>query len=280
MNIADILERASSLRIAVVGDYIEDRYIIGEMTRISPEAPVPIVKIKETRTAHGGAGNVLNNIMNLVDFAYLFRDVKTGTVKTRVMVDNHHILRIDEESDPVYRELSSFHWGETLLQGISKNEYDCVVISDYHKGVVSYQVAQSIIFACNLKNIPVVVDAKKDFHKFKNATVLKCNKQEAKDITHSAMVHELRLVNFIVTMGEIGMSLYYDNGREGFAAKKVDSVDVCGAGDTVTAILAIMVALKYPIGCACELANAAAAEACRHPGVYAITKKDLLNLTL
>jgi D-beta-D-heptose 7-phosphate kinase/D-beta-D-heptose 1-phosphate adenosyltransferase len=283
MDIHEILDKASKLKIAVVGDFIKDEYIFGDVERISPEAPVPVVKVTGRKTNWGGAGNVVKNLEALgveVDFYF---DKNRNIVKTRVMSDHHHLIRIDEETIPEVE--INCDWMKDLEFCINSKLYDCVVISDYHKGVVIKDLAQMIIKSCANQNIPVVVDAKKDFHKFKGATVLKSNKKEYLELLkHAPSFPDTRVwlnVDYhVVTLGEQGISLFYENDGEGFDGYKINTVDVCGAGDTVTAILAICMAGTFDqrnIIHGCELANIAASEVCQHSGVYPITKEDLIR---
>jgi len=286
MNIHEILERASKLHIAVVGDFINDQYIFGNVERISPEAPVPVVKVTSRKSNWGGAGNVVRNLQGLGVNVNFFFDKDRSTTKTRIMSGTHHLLRIDDEDVFDGETFEMANWLNELEVGIATKIYDCVVISDYHKGVVTEDLAQRIIKACKIMDIPVVVDAKKDFHKFKGATILKCNRKEYLELISYAppfpKTREFLGVDYhVVTLGEQGISIYYDDDGEGFDGYKVDTVDVCGAGDTVTALLAMVKGIEKIPGRrvleACKLANIAASEVCQHPGVYPITKEDLIR---
>lgn len=281
MDIHKILEQASKLHIAVVGDFINDKYVFGDVDRISPEAPVIVVKVTGRKSNWGGAGNVVKNLEGLGVKVNFFFEKARSTTKTRVMSGNHHLLRIDDEDVFDGETFEMTTWLNELEGGISARTYDCVVISDYHKGVVTHELAQRIIKACNEANVPVVVDAKKEFEKFKGATVLKCNQKEYIELLKTAPrlpdTRWLGVEYHAVTCGEHGISIYYDNDGEGFDGHKIDAVDVCGAGDTVTALLAISITGIGGIIKGCELANIAASEVCMHSGVYAITKEDLIR---
>ncbi len=292
IDLKKILKQAEEFRIAVVGDLIIDKYIIGTVDRISPEAPVPVVRVVSTRENQGGAGNVVENLRNLGVQVSSFYG-KHVPIKTRVMSGNHHILRIDEEEEPYHMRWDEIEIG--LGYGIKYNKFDCVVISDYSKGCISDGVARKVINLCIDSEIPVVVDAKRDFHKFQDANILKCNTHDWKlerrafdeQIRDTQdMVDVLLLENFIVTNGEHGISIYNELSSEGIGGYPVNICDTCGAGDTVTAILAIMSCFKSNeykalnnrnIYMACQLANIAASEVCRHPGVFPITKEDLIR---
>lgn len=284
MNIQDILNRASSLRIAVVGDLILDRYIDGVMERISPEAPVPVLRLTGTRENPGGAGNVVENLKGLGCEVSFFRGVHVP-IKTRVMSGTHHIIRIDEEEQPEWMQWDDIDIG--LGYGIEHQKFNAVVISDYGKGTVSKEVAQTVIELCLRFGIPVVVDSKRDISIFEGATVFKCNHKEwyAQDMPFPespwGSMMDNSISNLVITNGSHGMQYYgYEHSSEvvgNLPAHPVSICDTCGAGDTVTSVLGIMTALGEPIYDACELANQAAAFVCTQPGVYAIRKEDLIK---
>jgi rfaE bifunctional protein kinase chain/domain len=297
--IQKLIERAPSLKIAVIGDFIEDRYIIGEVNRISPEAPVPVVNVTSHKTTPGGAGNVFMNLMGLKVDAYLYtsmggtawdppfedryrngvpyRHSPRHSIKTRIMSGNHHIVRFDQDfilDDITYQQMQ---WREDFE--LNLGEWDCVVISDYSKGLISYYMAESVIDLCKQRGIPVVVDAKKDYDKFFNASIVKGNKNEfeAMKYTIPEFLNKFDVDAFVVTRGENGMMLVA-NDSYGVAGHKVPIVDVCGAGDTVTAILAVGEAMRADRKEVISLANRCAAEVCKYPGVYAIQTKDLESI--
>lgn len=276
MNIEELLSRADQLRIAVIGDYIQDKYINGTVDRISPEAPVVIVKQKEIITNPGGAANVVANLQGLGCQVSFFYNAKHIPVKTRVMSGSHHIVRIDEELEPEWMRWDDVDIG--LDYGILHQKFNCVVISDYGKGMISEEVAKEVIERCCMQGIPVVVDSKYNLDKFEDATVLKCNLNEwnPEEYLKSNIVD-----NLVITLGAKGMRYWGSYGgcelRGNMPGYEVDIYDTCGAGDTVTAVLAVMTALGEPIDKSCELANIAGSEVCRHPGVFPITKELLIK---
>lgn len=299
MSIHDFLETAQKVRIAVVGDYIEDRYIKGSVERISPEAPVPVIVVKERTQQHGGAGNVAMNIASLGAQVHLFCNHSSpvdlllaleGTgvtayinsqvhsIKTRVMSNDHHIVRIDDEysgNEVIEQPFLNMSWALELRDMLANRTIDVVVLSDYHKGVISKNVAEYIIELCVDVDIPVIVDAKKDFAKFWNATIIKCNNKEApEDI--DAMHIETGVDYIVVTHGANGIKAYSDKPECHINGFSIPNPDVCGAGDIVTSVLAISQrASNYTIEDACTAANHAAAISCKHPGVYIIKKEDV-----
>lgn len=297
----ELIEKISKLKIAVIGDFIEDRYIIGAVNRISPEAPVPVLTETSRKSTWGGAGNVFNNLIGLGATAHLFCDLNpyyngfhsslqetkyhvwihpsSHCVKTRIISGNHHIVRIDKDTVPVNRFYDNVEWKKTFEDMI--DIFDCVVFSDYHKGAISESIAISVIDICKSKNIPVVVDAKKDFHKYIKATILKCNGHEWAASPHrntSEFIKTANIESLVITHGDKGIELTDDRNWSHCKAHNVPIVDVCGAGDTVTALLAIGEALKMYRYKSVKLANICAAEVCKHSGVYPITKEDLVNI--
>lgn len=287
MNVTEILDRAFSLRIAVVGDLIHDKYIDGVIDRISPEAPVPILRITGTRENWGGAGNVVRNLEGLGCNVEFFYDKNNRIEKTRVMSGNHHILRIDDEEEPRWMQWAGVD--PQLIHGIKSKEFDCVVLSDYGKGMISYDVAYKLIGLCNDNNIPTVVDTKKQLHIMRHATLVKCNHKEFEaQRPNSRLIVEwmkdFDIHHMVVTNGERGITYTTVNGDFIYMGNiigiPVVISDVCGAGDTVTAVLAVCLAQSKDIDSiedACNLANIAAAEVCKHPGVYPIKREDLLR---
>jgi rfaE bifunctional protein kinase chain/domain len=284
MNIHELLDRASSLRIAVLGDKIIDRYIDGVMERISPEAPVPILRITGTRENPGGAGNVVENLLGLGCEVSFFHG-KHIPIKTRIMSGGHHIIRLDEEEEPCWMQWDDIDIG--LGYGIEMRKFNCVVLSDYGKGCISKDVAKNVIELCLRSGIPVVVDSKCNFSSFEGATVVKCNYKEwyAQDMPFPespwGWMKDNSVDNLVVTNGSDGMQYYGYQDRDevlgNLPAHPIHITDTCGAGDTVTAVLGMMIALGEPISDACELANIAGSEVCRHPGVKPIDKELLIK---
>lgn len=304
MDIQKILDRAATLRIAVIGDLIADHYLYGTVDRVSPEAPVPVLNKTHTKVGMGGAGNVFQNLINLGVNAELFCNYDGPLIwdldltdkihcnpypyskKTRVMCGNHQLIRIDDEmqtSGPhwQWQTFKQMSWWEYLMD--NSGSYDAFVIADYNKGVLSDSVINTIIDYQFInrdggKHSPVIVDAKKNFHRFHGAYCVKANDKESTSGVIRDCVENKGVNIFIQTRGEKGMLWDTKLGGGIVKGNKVDIVDVCGAGDTTTATLAICLSEEGPnVQEACEFANLAASEVCRHPSVYAIKKGDLLS---
>ncbi len=282
------LERA---RILVAGDVMLDRYWFGEVNRISPEAPVPVVRIEKREERLGGAANVARNIAalgaqtgllgivgqdeagNAVEAlltgagigSYLQRDQAVSTIiKLRVIGRQQQLLRIDFESAPgelVLRDkLTQFN---ALLP-----QYDLIVLSDYAKGSL-VNIAQ-MIAAAQKSGKRVLVDPKgEDFSIYAGASILTPNKAELRHSVGSwkneaeltAKAQQLRqrlgLEALLLTRSEEGMSLYSEREVLHIPAMAREVYDVSGAGDTVIATLAVMLAAGMPLADAVVMANRA-----------------------
>ncbi len=282
-----------------MGDIMIDHYINGSCDRISPEAPVQIVDVKSDTYTLGGAGNVLENLhafgctgsiisitgdddyRTIVEteleainpgFIYLARDTKRRTtVKSRVVVNKHQLIRLDKEDkfycdDAIANELFNY-------LRININNIDVLILSDYCKGVLSDKLVKNTIELCNEHHIITLVDSKnKDLSKYRGATVIKPNKKEAALASGIAIVDNESLEaackkiaqttaceTVVVTLSEDGIAAYNNNILTKKPTKAIDVYDVTGAGDTVVAALAFALAHKLSITQACDFANSAAA---------------------
>jgi rfaE bifunctional protein kinase chain/domain len=279
-------------RVLVVGDVMLDRYWFGDVERISPEAPVPVVKIARSEERPGGAANVARNASALgaqttlisvvgedepgriLDKLLATEHVRTSfhrdgsvptTVKLRVIGRQQQLLRIDFETSPSHEILASklADYERTLAQ------FDVVVLSDYGKGGLAH-ISRMIALAKD-RGIPVLVDPKgDDFSRYRGATVLTPNRTELRDVVgrwHSeaelatkaqTLRAELGLEALLITRSEEGMSLYTDAGAQHIPAQTREVYDVSGAGDTVIATLGVLIGAHADIGSAVRIANQAA----------------------
>lgn len=302
-----------------VGDLMLDEYIWGDVRRISPEAPVPVVEVERRTRLPGGAGNTAAGVAALEAISVLCGVVgddpagdqllvtlqecgvdcravvaepgRATTIKTRVIAHNQQIVRTDFEekrqiSESVEEELT------TAIAG-AVDDVDAVVISDYAKGVVSTRVAQATIEAARGRGLPVVVDPKgRDYAKYRGAAVLTPN---VLDTERAANMHiesyedlleagrrlreTLSGAQLLVTRGADGMTLLSANGALDIAAEAHDVYDVTGAGDTVVAVLAVALGRGIAMEEAVRLANAAAGIAVGKVGAARITLAELGALT-
>jgi D-beta-D-heptose 7-phosphate kinase/D-beta-D-heptose 1-phosphate adenosyltransferase len=250
-------QQQTSFKVLLIGDSCTDRYNIGSVDRISPEAPVPVLKIVDTYDVPGMASNVNLNLINL----NIFADFVTNTdpiTKTRFIDERsgQHLLRVDDEP-----KVSDWN-GDTPKP---LYEYDAIIISDYNKGFLSYMSILSLIKG---SECPIFIDTKKpDLNMFNMPdTYVKINEME---FNNSSSRHE----NLIVTLGSRG-AMY--NG-EVYSTKKVEVMDVCGCGDTFMAALAAQFLFTKNIEKSIMFANIAAGITVQHRGNYAPTYDEIRN---
>jgi rfaE bifunctional protein kinase chain/domain len=281
----------SRARVLVAGDVMLDRYWFGDVSRISPEAPVPVVHVRRSEERPGGAANVARNITALagrctllsvvgndepaqslekllraerVD-ATLTRDTSLSTtVKLRVIGQQQQLLRIDFERAPSHEALA------TKMDAFERQvgEADVVVLSDYGKGTL--ERVQEMIALARRHGKPVLVDPKgEDYARYRGATLLTPNRGEFRQVAGrwkdeadlAARAQKLRaeldLEALIVTRSEEGMSLFTASESHHEPTRAREVFDVSGAGDTVIAVLGLMVAAGADLHAAMRMANLA-----------------------
>jgi rfaE bifunctional protein kinase chain/domain len=279
-------------RLLVVGDVMLDRYWFGEVERISPEAPVPVVKIARQEARPGGAGNVARNAVALGAQVTLIsvvgadeagrsleellanEGVRTSfhrdaalptTVKLRVIGRQQQLLRIDFETAPSHEILA------TTLADYKRAlpEFDAVILSDYGKGGLAH--IERMIEQARARATPVLVDPKgEDYQRYRGATLLTPNRVEFREVAgrwHSeaefaAKAQNLRaalaLQALLITRAEEGMSLFSAEGTLDIPAQAREVFDVSGAGDTVIATLGVLLGARADLSAAVRIANQAA----------------------
>jgi len=299
-------------RVLVVGDAMLDRYWIGHVERISPEAPVPIVKIHHEEERAGGAANVARNAAALGAQVTLLsvvgadepgarleallkgehvqprlhrdRGIKT-TVKLRVVAGRRQqLLRVDFETAPNHEVLASKLRDFERLLG----EVDAVVLSDYGKGGLSHIV--KMIGMARRAGKQVLVDPKgEDYSRYRGATVITPNRDEfervagawtdERDLERRAqkLRRKLDAKALLVTRGEQGMTLFQGNSRLHVRTQAREVADVSGAGDTVIATLAVALAGGARMTEAVQLANRAAGIVVGKFGTAVVTPKELFG---
>lgn len=261
--------------IAVFGDIGLDTYLNGEVSRISPEAPVIVVNTTNVEQMIGLAGNVSNNLTKLgvntklfsiigkdmigVDLhkllcenyldCYLLTDPDRPTThKKRIMGGNQHVCRVDtEKSTPINQTLK-----DQLLDKFLKeiDDYGAIIIQDYNKGLFDFEFTQSLISVANSKKIPTFVDPhpKQNWDIYSNATFLKPNINEAKSLLGDQYCNKmlcnqmqdlLDIDNIILTMGKHGMWLQNDRTFNHLLPTSNNVIEVAGAGDTVISLFSI-----------------------------------------
>lgn len=302
-------EAATRARILVVGDIMLDRYWFGEVERISPEAPVPVVRVVKREDRLGGAANVARNIValgaqaTLVGFvgedeaalsvrqllseagieSHMITDAAhPTTLKMRVLGRQQQLLRIDFEEKPTAVLLEALrHQVEHLLA-----EHDVLVLSDYAKGSLSQ--VELLIEMARKKGLPVLVDPKgTDYRRYRGATLVTPNRSEMQqavgvwgseeDLTDRAQTlrGQLELEALLVTRSEQGMTLFTGQGREHVDAQAHEVFDVSGAGDTVLATLAVTRAVGAQWSNAMHWANRAGGIVVGKLGTSIVTAGEL-----
>ena len=248
-------QHQTSFNVLLIGDSCIDKYNIGTVDRISPEAPVPVLKIIDTYELPGMAANVNLNLINLnIEADFVTND--SPVTKTRYIDERsgQHLLRVDDEPTvPIWSGVTPF----------PIEEYDIIVISDYNKGFISdgqiYQIIKN-------SECPIFIDTKKrDLSMFNQPNVfIKINELEYNNTTS---IHD----NLIVTLGSKG-AMYND---QIYPTKKVEVMDVCGCGDTFMAALVTQYLFTKDIEKAIIFANVAAGITVQHRGNYAPTYDEI-----
>ncbi|HOK56422.1 MAG TPA: D-glycero-beta-D-manno-heptose-7-phosphate kinase [bacterium] len=300
-------------KILIIGDIILDHYIFGEVERISPEAPVPVVELKNEKFLLGGAGNLALNIKSMggeiflisttgkdkngkilkdilkkekINSFILQRDVPT-IVKTRVIAKNQQIVRIDREKIEKLNKKEEEKIKDVILKEIESTEI--IVISDYGKGIITEDI---INFLKKFKK-RIIVDPKPEhFNFYKNVFCLTPNKNEAclgigkinvkelKDIIQTGIeiIKLLKCKNLIITLGKDGM-LIFKNKEEIYKIPSIakDVYDVTGAGDTVCGIFSLYLSVSNDILESAIISNFAAGIVVGKIGTATTNKKEFIE---
>ncbi len=312
----EFLDSDQRPRLLVVGDLILDEYIWGAINRISPEAPVPILETKSENLALGGAANVANNLVALgcevhlvgaigkdekgerllslisgqgINTEGIFRFVhRPTTSKIRIVAHNQQVLRIDKEDNrPITEETES-----KFVQHINKilPEMDCIICSDYHKGVLTEKVFKAIIHRAKNSKKRVLVDPKSsDFTLYKGATLVTPNQREVEQAVpikiqdrndlDRAAEYLLNLTHaevLLITRGKDGMMLYQNKEEPVDIDTQAKEVfDVTGAGDTVVSVLGMALAIGFNYKDSAWLSNMAASIVVGKVGTATVTLNEI-----
>lgn len=301
-----------SKSILVAGDIILDRYITGSTHRISPEAPVPVVKIEEEFFTLGGAANVANNLINLTNEIrltgaigkdnnaanlvkildekkishHLFADDKIPTTtKTRIVSRNQQMIRLDREDTFMSNEKSLAFFKNNFNQSF-------IIISDYAKGFCDESFFK-LLYDEKPQETKVFIDPKgNNWSKYNGAFLVKPNLSELEEVYGTAIKNseeeiskagkevfeKYEIQNLLITRGKKGMTLINKESVTHFPTKNVDVYDVSGAGDTAMAVLVFMMSENHTLDKAIKAANLASSYVVTKPMTYAINKTELDNL--
>lgn len=322
MNAQDIFQKFKKQHIVVLGDVMIDRYLTGIVTRISPEAPVPVVLQEDTVDHLGGAANVALNIdalgatpilcsvvgrdtdgmalremvaqCSMTNEGLVFSDTRKTTVKTRILGNNHQMLRIDREDD---HELSDAEAGNLVRQvyAILENQrVDAIIFQDYNKGVLTPAVIAAVLDVAQKRKIITAVDPKKNnFFAYRGVDLFKPNLKEIRDSVPFAVQAEKNSLQAasaylrerlgqhrtMITLSEKGLFLEnkLESGLYPTLSRKV--ADVSGAGDTVISIATLALVAKLDLSLIAALSNLAGGQVCEYPGVVPV-RLDILRAEL
>ena len=309
-----LLERMRERTIMVVGDVMLDEWIWGSVTRISPEAPVPVVAVNDHSFTLGGAGNVASNLRALgakVQFVgtigndrlaervhVLLKEIGVGcegvfalddrptTRKTRIVAHNQQVVRADWESTAPLSESDRARvlaFVQTHAAGV-----DAIVLSDYAKGLLSRDIVEASLAAPltiadpkpqNLRLFHGVTCVAPNLHEAASASGVPITDDRSLERAGETLLHLLACKYVVITRGEAGMSLFAaDGGRAHVPAVARTVFDVSGAGDTVVAVLSLALAADAPVEVALQLANFAAAAVVEKLGTATANASDILSL--
>ena len=323
-HIRELFKSFNNLTALVIGDVMVDSYMWGSVNRISPEAPVPIVTVKQKEKRLGGAANVALNLQALgatpilcsvigVDsdgqaFLDLLRQQRLSqkgilksrerhtTVKTRVIGNNHQMIRVDEESE---EDIASFETDQLLhliTFILEHDKIDVIIFEDYNKGLITTRLIQKVVELARKRGIPVAVDPKKkNFLSYKGVTLFKPNLKELiegikLDIdidneiemqkTLSSFRHKQKIETLLLTLSEKGICTNSRKVKEILPAHIRTIADVSGAGDTVISVAALCTALETNPILTAALSNLAGGLVCEQVGVIPLDKEELLKEAL
>ncbi len=315
----ELFQRLSQQRILVIGDVMIDRYLTGKVSRISPEAPVPVVEFQESQNRLGGAANVALNLkalgaevilcsvigqdentdvflqllpaLRLSAKGIMTSEERMTTVKTRVIANNQHLLRVDREDTHELSEGEADRFLEQIKQILKDDAIDLILFQDYNKGVLSTRVIKEVIAEALQHNIPTAVDPK--FHNFwayEKVTLFKPNLKEIRsqlpfsittslnDLNKAADFIREKLNNqsTVITLSEKGLFVMEGQNSKIFPTQARSIADVCGAGDTVISVLALgLAAGQTDLSEIAKLANLAGGQVCEKVGVVPVDRQQL-----
>jgi len=307
----DLISKFPDITVAVIGDIILDKYLWGDVERISPEAPVPVVDVKKETVSLGGASNVANNIASLDAKAYmigvvgddenakiienllkskninpvLIKDKSRPTIeKTRIIAVSQQLLRIDRED----RSKLSTEIEDKIINEIKniKDKINVFIVSDYGKGVITQRIMDFI----KSLNKPIFVDPKpSNYQLYKNTTILTPNKKEAYESIKAdkntelefvgrKIMSDLELNQLLITLGGEGMALFEGDKILRIPTKAKKVFDVTGAGDTVISVLALARLAGGTWEESASLANTAAGYVVGEIGTATVSRDILIDL--
>lgn len=311
----DLVMGLKSPKILVIGDLILDRYVHGEVDRISPEGPIPVLHLKKEHEAPGGAANVALNLQAMgakvslagivgndeagksltaliqdskVKTSLFLKDKRPTSLKTRFMAQGQQLLRLDQEETHELSSASHKTWMNKIEKAVAS--HDLVVLSDYAKGVLSVELLKKIFASCRRLKKSVLVDPKgSDYSRYKGATLItpnfkecevasqiKINNDKDLKVAVNKLIKETACTQILVTCGPDGMKLVSKNKIIHQPTQAQSVFDVSGAGDSSLAALAISWASGYGSVDCMHMANLAGGIAVSRLGAHPVSRSDLL----
>lgn len=321
LNIDQINASLNGLRVLIAGDVMMDAYLWGSVNRISPEAPVPVMLVNRKENRLGGAANVALNVRALGGIPimasvvgdddnsrillHLMREAgmdttavvtsaeRPTTVKTRVISQRQHVVRIDEETDAPLSKSEEEVFLARMDALFTNQPPHVVIFEDYNKGVLTPAAIAHLTNLAHKHAIPVCVDPKKEnFFAYKGVTLFKPNLKELREglkmdlpsvnttslleahrQLHARLNHHISLI----TLSEQGVFIANQKEHHLIAAHRREITDVSGAGDTVISVAAMALALGLDLPQVAAMANLAGGLVCEHVGVVPVNKERLLK---
>jgi D-beta-D-heptose 7-phosphate kinase/D-beta-D-heptose 1-phosphate adenosyltransferase len=249
-------------KVLVIGDVIIDKYIYGTSTRISPEAPVPVITYIEEKETRGGAGLVYENLKSLGVDVDMFETDGQVSVKTRIICDGHYVTRIDDDAQANGTEVLK------QVQETNFSQYDYVVLSDYNKGVLDE--AREIIKHVNTFNCKIIVDPKENQWFYEGAWLVKPNYSEFESLEFDNWQG-----NIITTNAGEEVVATIDGKRYEVPVDNLEVADVTGAGDCFLASFVYALTKGYDYKKSLNVAVRGSTESVKHSGTYILNKTDL-----
>lgn len=320
MTAKNLLDSFKGKNVLIIGDVMLDNYLWGKVERISPEAPVPIVSVQKKESRLGGAANVAINIRSLganpilcsvigldangrafIEMLHQLEMTSDGmvqsgerptTVKTRVIGNNHQMLRVDEENDSDISASERKQMLNRILSILDKKTIDVIIFEDYDKGVINKSLIEQVVKAARQKNIPVAVDPKKrNFNHYRNVTFFKPNLKELREgmkldlekvdmneiraaVKKISTEHNLEMV--MVTLSDKGVFIHAGKEDHHIPAHVRTIADVSGAGDTVISVAALCLAAGVNPKNIAAISNLAGGLVCEKVGVVPIERDELM----
>ncbi len=320
MKMKNTINKFEGIQVLVIGDVMIDAYLMGQVDRISPEAPVPVVAVNSKEYRLGGAANVALNLVALgakpilcsvigddkegEDLIKLLQETgiqtsgiikskdRVTTTKTRVIAQNHQMIRIDNEITEPLNEYDSFVLSKRIINDLLPGT-DVIIFEDYDKGVVTEYLVSQIVQQANKAGKKIAVDPKKrNFLNYRGVDLFKPNLKELREgfkrdadpsdkrefeMAISDLMKVMDIKNIMVTLSERGVMISDGQTFDYIPAHLRKIADVSGAGDTVISVAALCLALGLPNKEIAALANLAGGLVCEEVGVVPINKAKLIE---